>query len=424
MSGNNNSTGELWAFIQKVWGGVVFVGGVVSAIWGYLKLAEGNSSLFTWVLFGVSIFLLFLIFIFYSFFWKPELKDGDQQEDKSSQALILPNPSKPVAAQPEKEQLRKVKFRKRVRLLARLGLLIIPFLVWAGFKIYRYHTELPSEDFIILVANFEGAESQDYLVTQEIFQNLEREIEGYDKVTVEKLDKSLTSIKDARQEGEQKKAAIVIWGRYQVIDKIVPISVNFEIMKDSSEFPELGEEVRGKTQPVAIAQLNSFKLQTRLSQEMTYLSLFTLGMYRYLDEDWDRAIEYLNEALNELKNPEETISSLGRHEAAIDSYEKALEFKPDLHQAWNNKGFTLELLGRYETAIDSYDQALEFKPDYYYAWYNKAATYALQNNIDLVLKNLEQAFRLNPELREYAKTDSDFDTIREDKRFKELIDGK
>ena len=81
-------------------------------------------------------------------------------------------------------------------------------------------------------------------------------------------------------------------------------------------------------------------------------------------------------------------------------------------------------LERYEEAIASYDQALEIKPDLDEAWYNKAATYALQNKIDLVLKNLEQAIRLNPEYREYIKTDSDFDAIREDKRFKELIEGK
>ena len=384
MSGNNTGSGGLWAFIKKVWGGVVFVFAVVSTVLNYIKLAEGHSNSFTWVLFGVSIFLLFLIFVFYSFFWKPELQDGDQQEDKSSPALILPNSPKPVAAQPEKEQLRKVRFRKRVRLLARLGLLIIPFLVWAGFKIHRYHVELPSEDFIILVANFEGAGSEDYLVTQEIFQNLEREMESYEKVKVERLDKYLTSIKDAMQEGKQKKAAIVIWGNYKIIDKIVPISVNFEILKDSSQFPELGEEVRGETQPVAIAQLNSFKLQTRLSQEMTYLSLFTLGMYRYLDEDWEQAIEYFNEALNELKNPGEPISSLGQevvylylgfssarnlnYKEALVYYNKALELKSDYNRAWISRGFALEKLERYEEAIDSYKKVLELKPDDHYAW--------------------------------------------------------
>ena len=50
MNGNNNHTGELWAFIQKVWGDVVFVAGIVSAVLGCIQLAEGNSGLCTWVL--------------------------------------------------------------------------------------------------------------------------------------------------------------------------------------------------------------------------------------------------------------------------------------------------------------------------------------------------------------------------------------
>jgi tetratricopeptide (TPR) repeat protein len=62
------------------------------------------------------------------------------------------------------------------------------------------------------------------------------------------------------------------------------------------------------------------------------------------------------------------------------------------------------------------------KPDYPDAWYNKACCYALQGNIAQAIANLQQAIILNPDkYREMAKTDSDFDKIREDEQFQALI---
>ncbi len=45
----------------------------------------------------------------------------------------------------------------------------------------------------------------------------------------------------------------------------------------------------------------------------------------------------------------------------------------------------------------------------------------------LILSNVSSTdllFSLNSELREYVKTDTDFDAIRGDQRFKDLIDNK
>ncbi|MEH1974600.1 MAG: tetratricopeptide repeat protein, partial [Nostoc sp.] len=84
--------------------------------------------------------------------------------------------------------------------------------------------------------------------------------------------------------------------------------------------------------------------------------------------------------------------------------------------------YALDDLGRTEEAIASYDQALKFKPDYHQAWYNKACCYAVQGNIEQALENLQQAINLSPdECREWAKTNSYFDSIREDERFQALI---
>jgi superkiller protein 3 len=113
---------------------------------------------------------------------------------------------------------------------------------------------------------------------------------------------------------------------------------------------------------------------------------------------------------------------LGRYEEAIESCNKALEFKYDDYVAWSNKGFALMKLDRYEEAIVSFDRVIEIKPDNHTAWYNKACCYASQNNVELALQNLQQAINIEPEkYRKMAKNDSYFDSIREDNRFRALI---
>ncbi len=112
---------------------------------------------------------------------------------------------------------------------------------------------------------------------------------------------------------------------------------------------------------------------------------------------------------------------LKAYETAINCCQIANKFKPDDDQAWYNRGVVLGNLGRLEEAIASYDKALEFKPDDANIYYNKACAYALQNNLQLAIENLQQAINLDVEYKDMAKTDTDFDSIREDEGFKELV---
>ncbi|MTJ15857.1 tetratricopeptide repeat protein [Dolichospermum sp. UHCC 0299] len=151
------------------------------------------------------------------------------------------------------------------------------------------------------------------------------------------------------------------------------------------------------------------------------ISLGNLGRYEEAISSYDKAVEFKPDYHQAWNNRGISLGNLGRYEEAISSYDKAVEFKPDYHQAWNNRGISLGNLGRYEEAISSYDEAVEFKPDDHQAWYNKAYSYSLQGNIEQAIENLKTAINLHPEVREWAKTDSDFDAIREDERFQELI---
>ncbi len=151
---------------------------------------------------------------------------------------------------------------------------------------------------------------------------------------------------------------------------------------------------------------------------------YYLGEYREAIASYEKAIQIKPDYHDAWNNRGNAQSDLGEYREAIASYDKAIQFKPDYHQAWNNRGIAQSDLEEYREAIASYDKAIEIKPDDHLAWYNKACCYAKQDNLEEALENLKQAIALNPKkCREDAKTDSDFDKIREDERFKTLIFG-
>jgi tetratricopeptide (TPR) repeat protein len=84
----------------------------------------------------------------------------------------------------------------------------------------------------------------------------------------------------------------------------------------------------------------------------------------------------------------------------------------------------LEKLKRYDDALNTYDQTIELQQDNSFAWYRRACIYALQNNVEQAIKNLQYAIELKPnQWRELAKTDSNFEQIREHERFQQLTDN-
>jgi tetratricopeptide (TPR) repeat protein len=151
-------------------------------------------------------------------------------------------------------------------------------------------------------------------------------------------------------------------------------------------------------------------------------ALFNLSRYEEAIASFDRALQIKPDDHEVWNNRGIALIKLGRHEEAIASFDCALEIKPNKHQAWFNRGNALFDLGRHEEAIASYEHAVEIKPNDATSFYNLACCYALQIMIDLALENLNKAINLSPEeYRHMAKSDTDFDNIRQDPRFQELI---
>lgn len=112
----------------------------------------------------------------------------------------------------------------------------------------------------------------------------------------------------------------------------------------------------------------------------------------------------------------------GRQEEAIASYNKAIAIQPRDSSVWYDQGVVLYDLRRYQEALASYTKALELQPHTPIFWYNVACCYALQSQVEQAIDHLQQAIQLSPnKYIALAKDSSDFDKIRQDKRFQNLM---
>ena len=71
-----------------------------------------------------------------------------------------------------------------------------------------------------------------------------------------------------------------------------------------------------------------------------------------------------------------------------------------------------------------YGKVLELIPNHVYAWYKRASSYIKQKNVESSLASLKRAIEIDKKYIELVKQDKDFESLRNDERFKALISNK
>ncbi|MFQ6058738.1 MAG: tetratricopeptide repeat protein [Anaerolineae bacterium] len=371
-------------FITKLPSWIMGFIAFVSAVVGFIKLWQGDTGLVTIVLLTIGVGGVWLGCAILAF--------------KRTSPLV-----------PGGKGLWKY---PRWRPWALASVFVIPFLIAGGAYYYRYQQAQPPTKVIILVANFDGPEQKKYRVTETVLGRLRQALEGYDDVQVEALGQAITEAEGsdaARAEGEKRKAAIVIWGWYGVTAEAVPLSVHFEVLRPPKYMPELGPEAKGQVQAMAVAELESFTLQTDLSAEMAYLNLFTVGMARYAADDWDEAIARFSDALSQTVERVPALDqsivhykrgfaylARGDYDRAIADYDQAIQLEPDLAIAYSNRGVAYIAKGDYDRAIANFDQAVKLDPEYAVAYYNRGVAYDHKGDHDRAIVDHDQAIKLDP----------------------------
>jgi Flp pilus assembly protein TadD len=275
---------------------------------------------------------------------------------------------------------------------------------------------------VILVADFLGPETADGRdsrgVTRFVLDTLRNELGDEDDTSVVALGEAIIAQEGsdaARAAGEREGATIVIWGWYEESGTDAILSTHFEILQTPRGMPELeaaGEG--GMMQMASLADLDSFTLHTKLSGQLTYFTLVTMGMARYGVQDLDRAVALLSDALaaaEELGAAGEAVEA--REEVffyrgngyfykeevdrAIADYDRAIELEPDYALAYNNRGVAYDDKGEVDRAIADYDRAIELKPDYAAAYNNRGVAYIHKGEVDRAIADFDRAIELEPD---------------------------
>ncbi len=147
--------------------------------------------------------------------------------------------------------------------------------------------------------------------------------------------------------------------------------------------------------------------------------------------------------------------NLGRVDDAIKLYDEVLGLDPSNEEALVNKGLALsergdvdsalELLsghllthpnnvrflelqslifarkGLHDKSIENCDKILELQPNNGTAYYNRSCFNCGLGNVDRALSDLENAIQLDPRFKDVAKDERDFDRMKEEPRFKQLV---
>ncbi len=150
---------------------------------------------------------------------------------------------------------------------------------------------------------------------------------------------------------------------------------------------------------------------------------YALKRYDEALADYNRALELRPDYPEALNNRGNTFDELERYDEALADYNRAIELRPDDPVKLKNRGTSYTKMERYDEALADFNKALELKPDYAGALYNLACLFSLTDRPDEAISHLEKAIGMGEKYRQDATKDSDFDNIRDDPRFRKLIEA-
>ena len=115
------------------------------------------------------------------------------------------------------------------------------------------------------------------------------------------------------------------------------------------------------------------------------------------------------------------LRDIKRYDEAVDSYGKAINLNQNSGDAWKMHGYALTKLGHYSEALASLEKGIELHPTLGGSYYNLAYFYAAQGESELAIASLARAIELYPKFKETLDSDPDFDSLRTNDRFRQLL---
>jgi tetratricopeptide (TPR) repeat protein len=137
--------------------------------------------------------------------------------------------------------------------------------------------------------------------------------------------------------------------------------------------------------------------------------------------DYDKAIEFASRFVAAYINRGLANYNLGRYNHALQDFDSAIGLDPNLTTAHIYRGLANYNLGKYDQAIRDYNKAIELDPRQAMAYYNLARIYSLTDNHEKAIQYLGMAIQINPDIKNMAKKENDFNRISKQPEFIKLI---
>ncbi|MGH4118764.1 tetratricopeptide repeat protein [Clostridium sp.] len=151
------------------------------------------------------------------------------------------------------------------------------------------------------------------------------------------------------------------------------------------------------------------------------------GYNAFFKGDYKTAIKLENEVIHESPDFYKAynlkgiaLCYSGDFKNGMANIDKSLSMKSDFGYALFNKGLAYELYGYYDNALLWYNKDLQVE-NYVWTYYGISSIYGRRGDVSNTIKYLKIAISLNPGIKEMAKTEKDFNNVKNYDEFQSLI---
>lgn len=272
-----------------------------------------------------------------------------------------------------------------------------------------------NDPILILVANFLGPEPEIYQVSEEVIDNLQQIFSEYPDFEIRPTAETITmqeGSQKAREVGSNSNADMVIWGRYSVVGDSAHATIHIENLNPISKYALGLNEVHTKFSDVT--EIQQFQFQRELSNDLTTIALFIAGVTHFDQQNYEEAIQYLNNSLTVGKWPADekdlaavhyylgnSYLALGDNQRARQALLKAYKIDPTVSDTPNSLGIAYLRDENYHKALDYFKEASTLEPQVASYHRNIGSVYMQLNDIDQAEAAINKAIDLEPTSVDY-----------------------
>lgn len=381
-----SSLKPIWEFAFKTFSFIFAIMTGVTTIFQFWQLFEGNQDETIWKTAGLAL-LVFIISLFY-IGWI-----YDRSPNQSVQVFNW--------------------IQKSAR-----ALFILSLILGIGSGVYiSNRNEERNQKFVVLVLDFYGPEPENYQVRQTLANQIEDALSPFSSES--EVVETAIQIEEgegkteAVELGKKYQADLVLWGRYQVINSSVRVTVHVANLAELSRKTLPDEDYTDATPS------DDLTFVDKLSGQSRAMALFISGMTRYEIDDYAEAEKRIGMAIEQGEWPDQLESKavlyfyrgyarlkLKRYEDSIKDFDHVIELLEAqesektprrLSKTLNNRGQVYKSLGQVDDAISDFKNAILVDSTYLNPYFSLGITYGDIEKYDLARETFQKILNMNPD---------------------------